>query len=82
MEELFEIVNFEKRSAGQTVTCLATDTSLTTDPGVARSIPTRSHTFLEIDYVIMTSVILLPSAEPLKKDCCQLQANVCARRTG
>ena len=34
----------------QSVTCLATDASLTADPGVARSIPARSNTFVEIDY--------------------------------
>ena len=35
----------------------------------------------EIDYEIISTVILLPSAESLKKDCCQLQAKVCARST-
>ena len=30
---------------GQSVMCLATDVSLTADPGVASSIPARSHTF-------------------------------------
>ena len=34
-------------------------TSLTADPGVARSIPARSHTFPEIDYVLISPVILL-----------------------
>ena len=29
----------------QLVTCLATDASVTANPGVASSIPTRSHTF-------------------------------------
>ena len=33
----------------QSVTCLATDASLTADPGVASSIPAWSHTFVEID---------------------------------
>ena len=33
----------------QSVTCLATDACLTADPGVASSIPVRSHTFVEID---------------------------------
>ena len=56
------------------VTCLATDASLTADPGVASLIPARDHTFVEID--------LLPSAESFKKGCCQLQAKVCARSTG
>ena len=66
----------------QMVTCLATDASLTADPGVASSIPARSHTFVEIDHEIISTVILLPSAESFKKGCCQLQAKVCARSTG
>ena len=66
----------------QSVTCLATDASLTADPGVASSIPARSHTFVEIDHEISSKVILLPSAESFKKGCCQLQAKVCARSTG
>ena len=66
----------------QLVTCLATDASLTADPGVASSIPARSHTFVEIDHEIISMVILLPSAELFKKGCCQLQAKVCARSTG
>ena len=61
--------------------CLATDASLTADPGVASSIPAWSHTFVEIDEII-SMVILLPSAESFKKDSCQLQAKVCARSTG
>ena len=63
----------------QLVTCLATDASLTADPGVASSIPARSHTFMEIDDEIISKVILLPSAESFKKGCCQLQAKVCAQ---
>ena len=66
----------------RSVTCLATDASLTADPGVASSIPARSHTFVEIDHEIISTVILLPSAESFKKGCCQLQAKVCARSTG
>ena len=56
--------------------------SLTADPGVASSIPARSHTFVEIDHEIISTVILLPSAESFKMSCCQLQAKVCARSTG
>ena len=63
-------------------TCLATDACLTADPGVASSIPVRSHTFVEIDHEIISTVILLPSADSFKKGCCQLQAKVCARITG
>ena len=66
----------------QSVTCLATDGSLTADPGVASSIPARSHTFVETDHEIISTVILLPSAVSFNKGCCQLQAKVCARRTG
>ena len=66
----------------QLVTCLTTDVSLTADPGVASSIPARSHTFVEIDDEIISMVILLPSAESFKKGCCRLQANVCAQSTG
>ena len=66
----------------QSVTCLTTDASLTADPGVASSIPARSHTFMEINHEIISTVILLPSAESLKKSCCQLQAKVCAQSTG
>ena len=36
----------------QSVTCLATDASLTADPGVASLIPVGSHTFEEIDHEI------------------------------
>ena len=42
----------------QSVTCLATDASLTADTGVASSIPARSHTFVEIDHEIISTVIL------------------------
>ena len=66
----------------QSVTCLATDASLIADPGVASLIPARSHTFVEIDHEIFSTVILLPSAESFKKGCCQLQAKVCAQSTG
>ena len=51
----------------QSVTCLATDACLTADPGVASSIPVRSHTFVEIDHEIISTVILLPSADLFKK---------------
>ena len=41
----------------QSVTCL------TADPGVANLIPARSHSFLEIDHEIISTAILLPSAD-------------------
>ena len=66
----------------QSVTCLATDSCLIADPGVASLIPARSHTFVEIDHEIISTVILLPSAQSFKKGCCQLQAKVCAQITG
>ena len=66
----------------QSVTCLASDACLTADPGVTSLIPVRSHTFVEIDHEILSTVILLPSADLFKKGCCQLQAKVCARITG
>ena len=47
------------------------------DPG-----PARPHTFVEIDHEIISTVILLPSADSFKKGCCQLQAKVCAQITG
>ena len=43
----------------QSVTCLATDACLTAYPGVASSIPVRSHTFVEIDHEMISTVILL-----------------------
>ena len=43
----------------QSVTCLATDACLTADPGVASLIPARYHTFVEIDYEMISTVILL-----------------------
>ena len=54
------------------------------DRGVACSILARSHTrtFVETDYEIIYAVIFLPSADLFKKECCQLQAKVCARSTG
>ena len=61
----------------QLVMCLPTDVSLTAVPRVR----SWSHTFVEIDHEIISTVILLPSAESFKKGCCQLQAKVCARST-
>ena len=66
----------------QSVTCLATDACLTANPGVTSLIPVRSHIFVEIDHEMISTVILLPSADSFKKGCCQLQAKVCARITG
>ena len=38
--------------------------------------------FVEINHEIISTVILLPSADLFKKGCCQLQAKVCAQITG
>ena len=51
----------------QSVTCLATDACLTADPGIPSSITSRSHTFVEIDHEIISTVILLPFADSFKK---------------
>ena len=64
----------------QSLMCLATDACLTADSG--SWIPAQYHTFMEFDHEIISTVILLPSADSFKKGCCQLQANVCARITG
>ena len=47
-----------------------------------REFDARSHTFVKIDHEIISTVILLPSADSFKKGCCQLQAKVCAQITG
>ena len=44
------------------VTCLTADICLTADPGVTSLIPAQSHSFMEIDHEIISSVIFLPSA--------------------
>ena len=55
------IIYAQRGRVAQSVTCLATDASLTADPGVASSITARSHTFVEIDHEIISTVILLLS---------------------
>ena len=57
-------------NVAQSVMCLATDVILIADPVVTSSILARYHTFVEIDYEIISMVILLPFAESFKKDCC------------
>ena len=47
-----------------------------------RSRGRKFDTFVEIYHEIISTVMLLPSAESFKKGCCQLQAKVCAQRTG
>ena len=66
---------------GQSVRCLTADVCLTAVPGVESLIPAWSHTFVDIDHEMISTFILL--AFPLlKKDCCQLQAKICAQSTG
>ena len=45
------------------VTCLAANMCLTADPGVKSSIPAWSYSFVEMDHEIISTVILLPSAD-------------------
>ena len=66
----------------QSVMCLTTDARLTADPGVASSILALSHTFVEIDHEMISTILLLPSADLFKKGCCQLQVKVCTQITG
>ena len=47
----------------QLVMCLTAVKCLTADPGFVSSIPTRSHTFVEIDHEIISTAILLPSTD-------------------
>ena len=49
------------------------------DNGSITLFPASTHLF---DQLIISTVILLPSAESFEKGCCQLQAKVCARSTG
>ena len=51
----------------QSATCLPTDASVTSDPGVVSSVSAQSHTLVEIDHEIISMVILQPSAESFKK---------------
>ena len=76
------ITYYSPGRVAQSVTRLATDASLTADPGVASSVTARSHIFVDIDHEIISTIIRLPSAESFKKGCCQLQAKVCAQSPG
>ena len=72
---------FLSTKGNQSVMCLTTDACLTADPGVASSTVVLSHTFMEVDHEIISTVTHLPFADSFKKSCCQLQAKVCARST-
>ena len=80
-EQIFYLT-YPVHCVAQLLTCLATDACLTADPGVPSWIPARYQTFVEIDHEIISTVILLPSANSFKKGCCQLQAKECVRSTG
>ena len=59
-----EIRPLEISREGQKMHCVAqSETCLTTDPGIASSILARSHFFVEIDHEIISTAILLPSAD-------------------
>ena len=76
------ILNNGPRSAvGKKVTSLATDACLTCRSRGREFDPSPVHTFVEIDHLINSTVILLPSAESFKKGC-HLQSKVCAGSTG
>ena len=53
-------------------------------PDLFHRVRSRPGTILSwgIDHEIISTVILLPSADLFKKGCCQLQAKVCAQITG
>ena len=51
---LILFILIEPGRVAKSVTCLATDACLTAIPGVASSIPARSHTFVEIDHEIIS----------------------------
>ena len=51
----------------QSITCLGTDVCLTAHPGVASLKQAWSDTSMEIDHEIISTVILLSSAESFKK---------------
>ena len=55
-------MNSTRGRVAQSVTCLVTDAKLT-DPGVASSIPARSHTFVEIDHEIISVNCLFKLAQ-------------------
>ena len=48
-------MNVSSGRIAQSVTCLTADTCLTANPGVASTIPARSHTFTEIDHEIIST---------------------------
>ena len=69
---MFWLRNKKKKQGpvAQSVTCLATDASLTAGPGTELD-PGPVPYFREIDHEIISRVILLPSSDSFKKGCCQ-----------
>ena len=59
----------------------STDTCLTAEPGVANLIQAQSHTFVEIDREIISTAILLPSADS-RGGFDSYKQKICARITG
>ena len=57
MAKLYHSVKCLPGRVAQSVMCLATDACLTADPGVASSIPARSHIFVEIDHEIISTLV-------------------------
>ena len=86
-DRLYFYQNYRQRYTGIPITTVRDPFQINLEvaiffPGAASSIPAQDHTFVEMDHEIISTVILLPSAESFKKGCCQLQAKVCARSTG
>ena len=74
-EHHLEFLSLKGGCTGLSESTLVKSRGLEFDPGLVPY-------FVEIDQEIISTVILLPSAESFKKGCCQLQAKVCARSTG
>ena len=66
-------------SVAQSVTCLATDASLTANPGVASLILARSHTFVEIDHEIISMFILLISTDSFQEELSVTSESMCTK---
>ena len=60
---------FKPGCVGQLVMCLATDACLTSDPGIPSLIPARSHTFVEIDHEMISTVILMNHSRRVVVSC-------------
>ena len=56
---------YQPGHVAQLLTCLTAYTCLTADPSVASSILAHSHTFAKINHEILSTAILLPSADSI-----------------